>query len=264
MGLISLLLIGLGISLIVMFAVWLVSVRLNNAGIVDIAWSGLFALLAAVYALLGAGDSIRKWVAAGMVIFWSVRLATHLGRRVLSHLDTEDSRYAELREKWGEAANRKMLGFFLFQGLTNVALSVPVLLVALDDTAGLDPLHYTGLAVWLVAIIGESVADAQLNRFKKESDDPKGVMRSGLWRYSRHPNYFFEWLNWCGIALFALPSPLGWIALYCPLLMFWFLYKVTGIPATERASVRKRGEAYREYQRTTSAFFPWFPKDSSS
>jgi len=256
----SLLGLGAGVAMAVMVAVWIVSVRIRNAGIVDIAWSANFALLALLYALLGDGDPIRRAVAASLMILWSVRLASHLWRRVVGHLDTEDPRYATLRTKWGAGASRKMLAFFLFQGVTNVLLSVPIALAAVNARPGLRIVEYAGVVLWLLALIGESVADAQLARFRRDPANRGHVCKEGLWRTSRHPNYFFEWLIWCAFFVFALGSPHGWVAAYCPLLMLWFLYKVTGIPATEEHSLQTKGEAYREYQRTTSAFVPWFPK----
>jgi steroid 5-alpha reductase family enzyme len=111
-----------------------------------------------------------------------------------------------------------------------------------------------------LALIGEAVADAQLAAFKRTPHAPGEVCQRGLWNYSRHPNYFFEWLIWVAWALFALASPYGWLAVACPLLMFYFLFRVTGIPATEAQALRSKGEAYRAYQRSTSAFVPWFKK----
>lgn len=249
------------VALTAMLLVWFASVRLRNAGIVDIAWSAMFALLAAIYAWIGDGDPARRATGAAMMILWSLRLATHLGIRIFSHLDVEDGRYAALRASWGANADRKMLLFFLFQGLTNVALSIPVLIASSNSAPFPNAVELIAIALWLVALIGEGLADAQLRRFKANPANRGKVCDTGLWRYSRHPNYFFEWLVWCAFFLFALGSPWGWVAVYCPLLMLWFLYRVTGIPATEEQSLRNRGEAYRRYQQTTSAFVPWFPKE---
>lgn len=248
------------VALTVMTVVWIVSVRIRNAGIVDVAWSALFGLLALIYGFLGDGDVVRRAIAAALMILWSVRLAGYLGRRVLGHLETEDPRYAALRAKWGAAANRNMLFFFLFQGVTNVLLSVPVLIAVQNPRPGLRIVEVAGIALWVVALLGESIADAQLARFRRDPANRGRVCTAGLWGYSRHPNYFFEWLIWCAFFLFALGSPYGWVAAYCPVLMLWFLYKVTGIPATEEHSLQSKGEEYRRYQRTTSAFVPWFPK----
>ena len=252
---------ALVVAFLTMTLVWRASVKLRNAGIVDVAWSALFSLLALLYAVLGGGDPLRRAVAASMMIVWSVRLASHLWRRVVGHIEVEDGRYAKLRETWGDAADRKMLWFFLFQGATNVVFSVPILLASMNRAPALRPVEIAGVALWFVAVTGESIADAQLRRFKADPANRGKVCADGLWRYSRHPNYFFEWLVWCAFFLFALGSPHGWISAYCPLLMLWFLYKVTGIPATEEQSIRSRGDAYRRYQRTTSPFVPWFPKE---
>jgi steroid 5-alpha reductase family enzyme len=253
---------GLILALLVMTLVWRASVRLQNAGIVDIAWSGLFAPLALLYAVLGGGDPMRRAIAASLMILWSLRLATHLWRRVVGHIEVEDGRYAKLRDSWGESADRKMLVFFLFQGATTVVLSVPILIATLNPAPSLRAVEFAAIGLWLIAVSGETLADRQLARFKADHANAGKVCSEGLWRYSRHPNYFFEWLVWCSFSLFALGTPYGWLGLGSPLIMLWFLYKVTGIPATEEQSVRSRGEAYRQYQRTTSPFFPWFPKES--
>jgi steroid 5-alpha reductase family enzyme len=260
MSIVVLIAIAAVIAMTVMIAVWFISVRLSNAGIVDIAWSANFAFIALMYALLGPGFWPRKILAAWMMIGWSLRLAIHLWRRVVGHIETEDPRYAELRAKWAPDANRRMLFFFLFQGITNVILSAPVLVAVLNPDERIHVIEWCGLAVWLIALAGEAFADAQLAHFRRNPVNRGHVMTRGLWRYSRHPNYFFEWLIWIAYLLVALGSPFGWITAYCPLLMLWFLYKVTGIPATEEHAVKSKGEEYRRYQRTTSAFIPWFPK----
>jgi steroid 5-alpha reductase family enzyme len=251
---------ALVLATVVMTLVWLASVRVRNAGIVDVAWSALLTPLALLHAGLSDGWGLRRGLAAALMTLWSLRLAFYLGRRVLGHLEREDIRYAALRESWGSAANRNMLFFFCFQGLTTVVLSVPVMLASRNSTPSLHPLEIAGALLILLSIAGEGVADAQLRRFRADPANRGRVLASGLWRYSRHPNYFFEWLVWVGWLVFALASPHGWIVLTCPLLMLWFLYKVTGIPATETQSLRSKGEAYREYQRTTSPFLPWFPR----
>ncbi len=131
-------------------------------------------------------------------------------------------------------------------------------MAALNPEPTLAPLEYAGTALWMVALAGEAVADAQLAAFKRDPASKGQVCQRGLWTYSRHPNYFFEWLIWVAWALFGMASPYGWISILCPLLMFYFLFRVTGIPATEAQSLRSKGEAYRRYQQTTSAFVPWF------
>jgi len=141
-------------------------------------------------------------------------------------------------------------------------LSIPLLLSNYDPRVHLGFTDFLGFALWVVAIGGESLADHQLKRFKSDPANRGRVCASGLWRYSRHPNYFFEWLVWVAFFLFAMPAPWGWTTIFAPALMLFFLLRVTGIPYTEQQSLRSKGDAYRAYQRTTSAFVPWFPKHS--
>jgi steroid 5-alpha reductase family enzyme len=125
-------------------------------------------------------------------------------------------------------------------------------------------MEITAVGLWLVAIIGETVADRQLAAFRANPDNRGRTCRSGLWAYSRHPNYFFEWLNWCAYALMALPAPYGWAGLASPVIMLFLILKVTGVPPSEEQALASRGDDYRDYQRTTSVFIPWFPKRSTT
>jgi len=243
------------------FLVWRVSVRVNNYGFLDVAWSGTLAVLAPLYALLGTGAPLRTWLFTALGVLWSLRLATYLLRRVLSHHPQEDPRYETLRRRW--PGPWMFLAFFQLQALVAVLFSLPFLLVAFNPTPGLSALEITGLTVAALSLLGETVADAQMKRFKNNPANRGQVCSTGLWRYSRHPNYFFESTVWWGFFLTALGSPLGWVTVLCPLLMLYFLLKVTGIELTEAHSLRTRGEAYRAYQRTTSPFIPWFPKKSA-
>jgi steroid 5-alpha reductase family enzyme len=191
------------------------------------------------------------------------RLAWHLAARIVG--EPEEGRYVELRRTWGESGsaatlNLKFLGFFLFQAALNVFLAVPLALACLDPTPRWRALEWVGAAVWLAGLVGEARADAQLAAFRRDPAHRGAVCDRGLWRYSRHPNYFFEWLMWIGYALFALASPYGWVSLAMPLLMLHFLLNVTGIKATEAQALRSRGEHYRIYQARTSPFVPWFPR----
>jgi steroid 5-alpha reductase family enzyme len=139
-----------------------------------------------------------------------------------------------------------------------VVLSGPFLFPAMNPRPNLSWAEFVGCAVWLIGMIGEATADAQLNAFKKNPASHGKTCRAGLWNYSRHPNYFFEWVIWLGLAVFALGSPFGFIGLLSPALILYFLLRVTGIPATEAQALRTKGEDYKNYQRTTSAFVPWF------
>jgi steroid 5-alpha reductase family enzyme len=172
----------------------------------------------------------------------------------------EEGRYVQLRKEWKTNLPLRFLFFFEFQALLDVVLSLPFLLACLNTRAPLGTVEKVGAGIWLFGILGEAIADQQLNVFKKNPANKGKTFRAGLWKYSRHPNYFFEWLIWVGYAVFAIGSPWGWLGLLSPALILYFLLGVTGIPATEEQALRSRGVEYRAYQRTTSAFVPWFPK----
>jgi steroid 5-alpha reductase family enzyme len=246
--------------LVVMSAAFALAVRLRNFGVVDVAWSWNFALLAAFFGTLGRGYGPRRALVATTVAVWSLRLGGYLFRRVKALHPLEDGRYARLRRDWAPALHARFFVFFQAQGALNLLLAAPLVVACANPQPRLHPLEWAATALWLVAVAGETLADRQLEIFKADPTNRGRVCRVGLWRLSRHPNYFFEWLVWCAYALFALPSPGGAWTLYCPLLMLFFLFRVTGIPATEEQALRSKGDAYREYQRTTAAFVPWFPR----
>ena len=236
---------------------YLLARRVDNYGIVDIAWSYAFALLAGYYALFAPGWLPRRMLVAGLVVIWSVRLGTHLCRRVVGHHPVEDGRYVQLRQDWAGNFAPKMAGFFQLQAASVVLLGIPFLLPVLNVTPHFHFLEIAGGLLWLVAIVGESTADAQLAAFKRDPVNRGRVCAIGLWRYSRHPNYFFEWLIWVAYFVIALASPWGWLALMSPAIILYLLLRVTGIPLTEQQSLRSKGAAYRQYQQTTNAFIPW-------
>ncbi len=251
---------ALAIPLVMMAAVWVVSRVLNNAGIVDIFWSYGFIPVAWVCAWLGGGDSLRNLLLVLMVTLWAGRLGTYLLIRVAKHHPEEDGRYAALRAQFPNHTWAMFFGFFEAQGVLIALLCVPFVLVFVNPAPGLGVFEFAGAMIWLVAIAGESLADAQLNGFRVDPSNKGKTCRVGLWKFSRHPNYFCEWLVWVAYFVFALGSPGGWMAVYAPALMYLFLTKVTGIKATEEHAVRSRGADYLDYQRTTSAFFPWWPR----
>ena len=255
LGLIALAALCAGFALL-----YLLARRVDNYGIVDIAWSYAFGALTAFYALAGPGWPVRRALIAAMAVLWSVRLGTHLAIRVIGHHPVEDGRYQQLRRDWAGNFAAKMAGFFQLQALSVAALSAPFLLACLNPAPGLQPLELAGAALWLIALAGEALADAQLAAFKRDPANHGKVCAAGLWRCSRHPNYFFEWLIWVAYALFAGASPWGWAGIFSPACILWFLLAVTGIPMAEKQSLQRRGDAYRRYQRTTSAFIPWFPR----
>lgn len=242
---------------------WLLSRRINNYSLVDVTWSYALLSLLAIYAGGTTGDPTRKLVIGIMGAIWALRLGTYLLIRVWSHHPKEDIRYAVMRDKWRARPGLMFFLFFQAQAILIVLLSLPHLLAMNNPAPGLGWVECIGFIVWLTGIIGESVADWQMKRFKADVANKGKVCQTGLWHWSRHPNYFFESTIWWGFWLFACGSPWGWITIYAPLLILYFLLRVTGIPLTEKCALQSKGAAYRQYQRTTSAFIPWFPKKYS-
>jgi steroid 5-alpha reductase family enzyme len=242
---------------------YLLARRIDNYGIVDIAWSYAFGALATSYALFGAGWPVRRALIASMACAWSLRLGTHLLVRIARKHPEEDGRYRQLRRDWASGFAPRMAGFFQLQAVSVVVLGIPFLAACANPAPALGAVEWCGCAVWLAAISGEALSDWQLARFKRDPASAGAVCDAGLWRYSRHPNYFFEWLVWVSYFLFACGSPWGWTGILSPACILYLLLRVTGIPATEEQSLRSKGEAYRRYQERTSAFVPLPPRAPS-
>jgi len=251
------LLIGLVLMLVAFAVVWRIGVRIRNYSFLDVAWSYGVAVLAPIYAAVGPGHSERKLAFTALGLAWSLRLGTYLFLRVRKHHPQEDVRYEGLRRRW--PGTGMFLAFHELQAVVVVLYSLPFLLASWRRMP-LQIVDMIGLGLVLIALFGESTADRQMKRFKSDPAGKGRVCDIGLWRYSRHPNYFFEFLVWVGFAVASLDTPHGWLTLICPILMYYFLTKVTGIPLTEEYALKSKGDAYREYQRTTSAFIPWFRK----
>jgi steroid 5-alpha reductase family enzyme len=244
----------------IMLLVWFWAHKIKNAGVVDIFWSYNFPVIAIILFCLAPGFELRKLLICGMVIIAGTRLGTHLAIRVTKHLDVEEGRYQQLRKEWAPNAERKFFFFFQFQAISNVLLAVPFFVITLNASPYLCPLEYAGTALWLISVLGEAIADAQLSAFKRDPANKGKVCDTGLWGYSRHPNYFFEWLLWVSYLVFALASPYGYLAIISPAIILYLLLKITGIPMTEEQSIRSKGEAFKAYQKRVSVFVPWFKK----
>ncbi len=239
---------------------WMRSEKFQNATHVDALWALGIAFGAAIHAKFSGGEHLRQFVVLAAVSFWSLRLAWHLySDRVKAGV--EDARYRKLRLDWAEKARFKFWFVFQVQALLSFAFAL-VTLPSLGSTRPFGDLwDWMGVAVFMIALLGEWLADHQLKTFKSKPESKGKTLQSGLWKYSRHPNYFFEWVHWFAYVFWSFGSGMEQLALGGPILMLWFLMKVTGIPAAEASSLRSRGEEYREYQRRTSSFFPWFPKE---
>lgn len=244
---------------LVMAGLWGVQRLRGDAGIVDVAWGLGVGILGAGFAALSSdGDLARRAVVALLAIVWAARLAGHIALRLVRF--PEDGRYQALRAEWGSAAQVRLFWFFQIQAFWSVLFAAPILLAASNSLPFPAWSDWLGLAVWVVAVSGEGLADRTLSAFRNDPANRGQVCRNGLWRYSRHPNYFFEWLHWWTYVCLAWGGAYGWLALFGPLVMLFFLLKVTGVPPTEAQALKSRGDAYREYQQTTSVFFPWPPR----
>jgi steroid 5-alpha reductase family enzyme len=240
--------------LAVMGGLWVVSLWLKDASIVDIGWGAGFALLAAGYWLASTGSSPRQPLISMLAIVWGLRLALHLARRNLGK--GEDARYARWRAQYGAAWWwRSLLQVFVLQGVVMWLISMPL---AFAGSAPLNVLDAAGALVWALGFAFEAVGDWQLARFKADPANKGLVLRTGLWRYTRHPNYFGDALVWWGLGLIAAAGG-AWWALVSPMLMTWLLRRVSGVPLLEKHLARTRA-GYADYAAQTSAFWPWPPR----
>jgi len=248
------------VMIVWMAAAWIFARRFNNAGWVDVAWAYAFLPVAALCLWLGEAPLWRLVVLAALVGIWSLRLGTYLAIRVGRHARSEDPRYAALREMFPKRPWLMFFAFFQVQGVLVAVLSIPFFAAAFHTAPSPGPVEMIGVLVWLTGIAGESLADSQLAAFRRNPANAGRVCDTGLWKYSRHPNYFFEWVVWLGFAIFALPAPGGWAGLLAPAIMYLLLTKVTGIPPAEARSLATKGDAFRDYAARTNAFFPGLPR----
>jgi steroid 5-alpha reductase family enzyme len=252
-----LLLAALVLAGVCLFGWWRQTIT-RNAAHVDVIWTFGVGGAALFYLAVGDGAQLPRLVAAVLVTVWSVRLGSHIWRRV--HGAEEEGRYKAIREHYGDRVNAFHLFFFLSQGLLAWLFAMPHWVIAAHPGAGLTWSLVLGAAIGVVALVGEGVADRQLDRFRRNPANRGKTCRDGLWRYSRHPNYFFEWLHWFSYPLIAVGAPHGGWLWLAPAFMFLFLWFVTGIPYTENQALKSRGDDYRRYQQSTSPFIPWRPK----
>jgi steroid 5-alpha reductase family enzyme len=239
---------------------WILSVVMKDVSIVDPAWGPAYVLVALVGLLAGDGDAARRVVLFAIVAIWGLRLGVHLGRRKLGEIGEEDKRYAAMREKRGDG------GFALYSlGIVFGLQAFLVLVVALPVQVGaasgdgLDWLVVPGVLLWAIGFFFEAVGDYQLDQFKQDPDNKGKVMDQGLWRYTRHPNYFGDTCVWWGIWLVALTAGGAWWTFVGPVVMTLFLTKFSGAGLMEK-TIGSRREGYDEYVKRTSGFIPLPPK----
>ena len=243
---------------VVMVLTWIISLIIKNASIVDITWGAGFAVTSWVLAFSVDGNSGRQTLLAVMVGLWGMRLALYLAKRNLGH--GEDWRYKAMRKKKGKNFGIiSLVTVFGLQGVLMWTVSLPVMFGNADDSPGVGPIAVMGIMLWAVGLTFEAVGDFQLARFKKDPANASKVMDKGLWSLTRHPNYFGDALLWWGIGIVGAETGSGVIGLIGPVVMTFFLLKVSGVPMLERSLSRRR-EGYADYVARTSGFIPRPPK----
>lgn len=256
-------LIGLLAIMIYMTGIWLLSLQMKNAGIVDIFWGPGFALAAIVYGInTPDGFGTRKILTVLLVCAWGLRLGWHIGRRNLGH--DEDYRYQEWRKASGDSWWwRSYFKVFALQGVLMWIISTPLMVAQYSLTpATLTVWDLLGVIVWGIGFTFEAVGDWQLTQFKADPANKGKVMRTGLWRYTRHPNYFGDATLWWGYFLIALSVPNGFITIFSPIIMTFMLMRVSGVALLEQ-NLKKTKPEYAEYVASTNAFFPGLPHEAA-
>ncbi|MDA0989862.1 MAG: DUF1295 domain-containing protein [Verrucomicrobia bacterium] len=250
------------IGLLVMTGLCVVALRTRNLGWVDVGWTGALGLVAVMAYATAQGHATRRLVVAALMLTWAGRLVALMLKRLIHR--PEDGRYQALRNAMGARWQGWTTLLFAVEVPLIPIFSLPMLVIMNDPATWGSGWDVAGLLLWLLAFAGEAVADNQLDRFRAKPENANKTCREGFWRYSRHPNYFFEWLLWWAYAVMAIPAPSGWVVWVVPPLMLIFLVKLTGIPHAERQALARRGDDYRRYQAATSRFIPWFPRRETS
>lgn len=247
----------------IMSLAWTIQQRTGNSGWVDTVWTFGLGVVGIASALMPLASelSARQVLVAVLVAAWSLRLGLHIATRTAGIQD--DPRYAALSRQWGADARRQMFWLLQKQALVTIPLAVSIFLASRNP----EPIGLRDVAAAILlcaAIAGAAIADRQLLAFRRAAGGRRAVCDVGLWAWSRHPNYFFEWLGWLAYPLIAIDAsgsyPWGWLALAGPLCMYWLLAHVSGVPPLEEHMLRKHGAAYRAYQARTSRFFPAPPR----
>jgi steroid 5-alpha reductase family enzyme len=249
---------------VIMSGAWLIRQRTGNSGWVDTVWTFGLGLVGIGAALMLPPHNFppREMVVAVLVALWAARLGIYIAARTAKIAD--DPRYAKLAAEWGEAAPRRMFFFLQQQAFGSVPLALSVYLAAKNPAPMMRAQDYIGIAIVLIAVIGEALADGQVRRFKANPANHGKILDTGLWAWSRHPNYFFQWFGWLAWPVIAIDLSggylYGWLALMGPAVMYWVLRYATGVPYLEAHMERTRGAAFADYRRRTSLFFPSPPR----
>ena len=242
-----------------MSTIWLIAVKLDNYSIVDIIWGITFIITTTVVLVYTGLYNVVSLTIAALVLIWGLRLSIYLFSRNAGK--PEDYRYQDMRKKWGNKVKQTaFVSVFMLQGTVSLLFSLGIFLgISQSDTILAMWPVYLGVIVWVVGFLFESIGDAQLRAFIQKPENKGKVITTGLWKYTRHPNYFGEATQWFGISIIACAVPLGWISFISPLLLTFFLLKISGVPLLEKKNAKKPG--YAEYAAKTSVFVPMPPKN---
>ncbi len=250
---------------LVMSTAWLFQRIVRNGGWVDVFWTfgtGAACVAAALWPE-PAVNPMRQLLVAALAAVWSLRLGGYVAHRVAT--SGEDTRYADMRKEWGGKFQFNMFLLVIVQAPATAILTLSVFVAGHGGTAELGIRDLVGALTLLVAIAGEGLADEQMRQFRREGHHG-AVMDRGLWAWSRHPNYFFEWLGWLAYPVIAFDPAVvwSWATWIAPIVMFIVLRFGTGVPALEKSMLQSRGDLFRDYQKRVSAFFPLPPKGKST
>jgi steroid 5-alpha reductase family enzyme len=238
---------------------WLLHLRFENASLAEVGFCGGFFILVLACDLSSDGDVTRRMVVMGMGSLYAIRLGCHVFiHRVWNR--SEDARYRKVRQFLGSWEQIGLFLYFQLQVPACVFFAGLLCWIMSHPHVGLRWWDGVGLAMFILAVSGEALADRQLEVFRSKAKNNGKTLQTGLWRYSRHPNYFFESLHWWAYVPMAVGLPWWWAAIIWPLIMMVSLLWITGVPLAEAQAVATRGGSYRAYQRTTNKFFPWVPR----
>jgi steroid 5-alpha reductase family enzyme len=250
---------------VLMSVAWVVQRRTGQSGWIDVTWSIGVGAAGVFLALAPLGEDergARQYLVAFFALAGALRLGLHIAAR--SFNAGEDPRYHDLAVEWGADFSRRLFWFLQIQAACAFLLAIAVFLAARNPAAFPSPTDFIGSAVLVVAVAGEAWSDAALARFRSSRGHREGVCMSGPWAWSRHPNYFFQWLIWVGFAIVAMNFtgawPQGWLALLAPAFIYWLLVHVSGVPPLEKHMLASRGDAFRAYQARVNVFFPGPPR----
>lgn len=249
------------VAVVFMSLVFLVARAIGRYDLVDAAWGSSFVIIALTSFFLQPGEKMEldlQALVTALVVVWGGRLTWHILRRI-KHTDSEDPRYVALRKTWrGSVAFNVYTRIYLMQAILALLICIPVIHINLFADNGITGLAWAGVVVWLIGFLFESVGDTQLRNFVGQPANKGKIMNRGLWRYSRHPNYFGELTQWWGIFLMSLTTPFGWIGIIGPVLISYLILFVSGIPLNEKRFEGRPG--WKAYKERTNALIPWSPR----